>query len=552
VNRLRQALDALASDGPDRWQQVALFQSQLLNSEAHMLVSVAPDGALQPEALDAQVAVLALAADRDGVVVEGRGAAALLGHDGDGLSIVAVHRLAQEGALAQALARERLELVRAIVGAQAAGASAAIEALVLEAAATDLADSDLHAMAVRTAELAGAPRLAIALLSRLRVVRVADSLAETLSAEARRALELAAGEVADGASPTAGTGGFTGMDRVAEGASVQTSLSLTPDGTGIVILCWPPGDASVTAAVARRAAPVVVARLKRPGLSDRFDRLVSRGPWPASIEAERRPRIAGRLLTVVALAVLLLPVPDRVQAPLRIEPLQRRVVTAPVTARIDAVFVNPGDRVAAGQALVRFDSAGLARERDEAATGLQAASSQAASARAEGDVEAERLAQLRVAQLAGQVTLLESRLAETEVKAPIAGTVNGEDLRQRVGATVGRGDGLFSIAAPGGYRAELLVGDSDVGRVEVGSRVSMRLASRPLGRLGGTVRRVYPLAEVVDGRNIFRTLVTIDADDSEGLRAGMSGTGWVSGSWAPLGWQAVRPAVRWVRLRLWL
>jgi multidrug efflux pump subunit AcrA (membrane-fusion protein) len=247
-----------------------------------------------------------------------------------------------------------------------------------------------------------------------------------------------------------------------------------------------------------------------------------------------------------------LPLPDRVQAPLRIEPLQRRVVTAPVSARIDAVFVNPGDRVAAGAVLVRFDAAGLARERDEAAAALQAASSQAASARADGDVEAERLAQLKLAQLSGQVALLESRIAETEVKAPIAGTVNGEDLRQRVGATVGRGESLFSIAAPGGYRAQLLVGDSDVGRVQIGSRVSMRLASRPLGRLGGTVSRVYPLAEVVDGRNVFRTLVTIDRDDSADLRAGMSGTGWVSGGWAPLGWQAVRPVVRWVRLRLWI
>jgi hypothetical protein len=51
---------------------------------------------------------------------------------------------------------------------------------------------------------------------------------------------------------------------------------------------------------------------------------------------------------------------------------------------------------------------------------------------------------------------------------------------------------------------------------------------------------------------VFRTLVTIDGDDSADLRAGMSGRGWVSGSWAPLGWQAVRPAVRWVRLRLWI
>jgi biotin carboxyl carrier protein len=552
MNRLRQALDALAADGPGRFRAVALFQSQLLNSEAHALVSVSPDGALDPPGLEAQAAVLVQAAVRDGVAVEGRGAASLLGRDDQGHRVVAVHRLSQEGPLAHALARERLELVRAIIGAQTAGASAAIEALVLEAAATALTDRDLQAISVRAAGLAGAPRLAIALLSRLRVVRVADSAAETLSAEARRALELAAGEVADGAVPMAGAGGFTAIDRLAEGATVHTSRGLGPDGSGIVILCWPPGEAAVAAALARRAAPMVVARFARPGLSDRLDRLLAKGPWPAAIEPARRPRIARRLLAGAAFLLLFLPLPDRVQAPIRIEPIERRVVTAPVTARIDAVLASPGDRVAAGAVLVRFDAAGLSRERDEAAAALQAASSQTASARADGDVEAERLAQLKVAQLSGQVTLLESRIAETEVKAPIAGTLNGEDLRQRVGATVGRGESLFSIAAPGGYRAELLVGDSDVGRVERGARVSMRLASRPLGRLRGTVSRVYPLAEVVDGRNVFRTLVTIDTDDSDDLRAGMSGNGWVSGSWAPLGWQVVRPVVRWVRLRLWI
>lgn len=552
MNSLRRALDALAAGGGDRFGEVALFQSQLLNSEAHALVTIGLDGAARPDGLDVQVAALARTAAQEGVAVEGRGAAAFLGTGSDGAAMVAVHRLAQEGPLAQALARERLELVRAIIAAQAAGSDTDVEALVLEMAGTELTDRDLRTMALRTAELAGAPRLAIALVNRLRIVRVADSRSDALSAEARRALELAAGEVADGAVEASDGSGFTGLDRLADGQPVIGSKGLGADGTGIVVLCWSPGEAAVAATLARLAAPMVTARLKRPSLSERFDRLVSKGPWPASVEPARRPRLARRLLAGAAAATLLLPLPDRVQAPLRIEPFERRVVTAPVTARIDAVLVNPGDLVTAGQALVRFDSSGLARERDEAAAALQAASTQAASARADGDVEAERLAQLKVAQLSGQVTLLESRIAETEVRAPIAGTVNGDDLRQRVGATVGRGDSLYSIAAQGGYRAELLVGDSDVNRVEVGARVSMRLASRPLGRLGGSVSRIYPLAEVVDGRNIFRTLVTIDAEDSGGLRAGMAGTGWVSGGWAPLAWQVVRPAVRWVRLRLWI
>ncbi|TPE64620.1 efflux RND transporter periplasmic adaptor subunit [Sandaracinobacter neustonicus] len=550
MSRLRQALDALATAGPDRLRDLAEFQSQLLNSEAFAIARVTADGDVLPETLEPPVMALARAAARDGVAVEGRGAAGVLGPDDAGIP-VAVHRLAQDTPLAQALARERLELIRAIAAAHAAGQNPAMEALLLDVAAADWTDAALHQLAVRAAALAGAPRLAFATLRRLRVVRVADSQTAQLSAESRRALELAAGEVADGVS-AAPSSAFTGLERLADGAALHSSASLSPEGDGLVVLTWPPGDGAAAAAFARRAAPVAVARLYRPTLSTRFDKLVATAPWPASVPVERRAPLARRGLAALLLLALLLPLPDRVRAPLTIEPLQRRVVTAPITARIDEVAADPGDQVQAGAVLVRFDSTQIERDRDEATAALQAASTQAAAARADGDVEAERLAQLKAAQLAGQVALLETRLGETIVRAPIAGTVNGEDLRRRVGATMGRGDTLFSIAAPGGYRAELLVGDSDVGRVQPGAAVSMRLASRPLSRLSGTVSRVYPLSEVVEGRNIFRTLVTIDASDTDGLRAGMSGSGSVTGGWAPLGWQIVRPAVRWVRLKLWV
>jgi multidrug resistance efflux pump len=167
-------------------------------------------------------------------------------------------------------------------------------------------------------------------------------------------------------------------------------------------------------------------------------------------------------------------------------------------------------------------------------------------------VQAERLAQLAIAQLSGRVAQLEERRAETELRAPVAGTVTGDDLRRRIGATVARGEPLFSIAAPQGFRAEVLVGDSDVSRIAVGARVSIRLSAQPLARIGGRISRIYPLAEVVSGRNTFRSIAEIDRQDSADLQAGMSGSGWVSAGWSPLAWQAVRPAIRWVRLRLWI
>lgn len=553
MNALRQALDSLLASGTDHPAALARFLGDLLNSDAQALVRVLPDGSIEP-AGDAAMAALATAAAREGVAVIGRGAAMAFdaGTNPAGPVEVALYRLPDDSRLGQALARERLELVHALARSRAM-ATEPVERL-LELAACEWRDADLHALATRLAESAAAPRLVIGALRASAVVAIGDSASGRLAAETRRQLELALGEAADDSRTVVevGTGGFTGLDSVAAGAAVRAIARVSAQGNGLVALLWPPGNAPHIAAFLDTASPLAAARLERPGLSARFDRLARAAPFPAAIPADSRPRLARRLLLGLVVALALVPVPDRVRAPVSIEPRVKRVLTAPIGARIEQVLVEPGDRVAAGAVLVRLDASAIDREREEAAAQLQAASARAAAARADGDVQGERLAQLAIAQLSGRVAQLEERRAEAELRAPVAGTVNGDDLKRRTGATVARGELLLSIAAPEGHRAELLVGDSDVSRIAVGARVSIRLAARPLARIGGRVSRIYPLAEVVAGRNVFRTIAEIDSSDSPRLQAGMAGSGWIAAGWSPLAWQAVRPAIRWVRLRLWV
>ena len=320
----------------------------------------------------------------------------------------------------------------------------------------------------------------------------------------------------------------------------------------MVLLLWGPSDGARAIRVAAALAPIVTARLRRPGPGERFDAAVAQLPWPARVAPADRPRWARRGLAGVAAVLPLLPVPDGIGAPLTIEPLVRRAVTAPATARIEAVKVEPGDAVAAGQLLVVLDNQPVEREREEAQSALQAAAGEAGRARADGDVDAERIGQFRVAQLAAQLALIDARLAETNVTAPIAGTIGGEDLRRRVGAGVQRSELLFSGTAANGNRADIRVADSDIDRVTIGQRVSMALAARPLARVGGRIVRIYPLAEVIEGRNIFRAVAAIDTDDSDGLRPGMAGSATIRSGWSPLAWQALRAPVRWLRLKLWV
>ena len=554
MNPLRSALDALAGTNADAGLRMAAFQAQLLNSDARALVRVADGVVVDPEALGVIETRLALAAAADGVAVEGNGAAALLGPDPLGGVRVVIHKLSAPTALAQALARERLELASAVGRAHANSGDDGLAAALTSLAAASWTPTALAALAADLAARCAAPRLALALLRRRRVTAVADSGAPALSDEARRRLALAAGEVADAQAliVDAGNGGFTGVDRVADGAPLQGFAGVSPGGDGVVLLVWGPSDAARAITIAAALSPVVTARLYRPGLGERFDAAVTRLPWPTRVAEADRPRLVRRFLAGTALVVLLLPVPDGVGAPLTIEPLVRRVVTAPASARIEAVKVEPGDAVTVGQLLVALDSAPVEREREEAQSALQGAAGDAGRARADGDVDAERIAQFKVAQLAAQLALLEARLAETQVTAPIAGIVGGEDLRRRIGAGIQRGELLFTIAAANGNRADIRVADSDIDRVALGQRVSMALAARPLARIGGKIVRIYPLAEVIDGRNVFRAVAAIDADDSAGLRPGMAGTATIRSGRSPLAWQALRAPVRWLRLQMWV
>lgn len=137
------------------------------------------------------------AAANDGMAVEGNGAAALIGADPAGGMRVVIHRLSAPTPLAQALARERLELASAVGRAHDAGADPGLEALLAGFAAADWTPTVLGGFARALATRCDAPRLALALMRRSQVTVVADSSAATVSDEARRRLALAAGEVAD-------------------------------------------------------------------------------------------------------------------------------------------------------------------------------------------------------------------------------------------------------------------------------------------------------------------------------------------------------------------
>jgi multidrug efflux pump subunit AcrA (membrane-fusion protein) len=173
-------------------------------------------------------------------------------------------------------------------------------------------------------------------------------------------------------------------------------------------------------------------------------------------------------------------------------------------------------------------------------------------ARAAGQPAQEQIALLSARRAEAQVGLLEHRLRLADIRAPSDGVIIAGDLRRSLGQPVSRGQVLFEIALPGPLRAEVLVLDEDSAALAPGQPVRFSTAAEPGRVREAVVDRIRPMAEVVDGRNVFRVVATLRDEDAGDLRPGMEG--WARVETGRTTWLAalLRDPVRWVRRRLWI
>jgi hypothetical protein len=98
----------------------------------------------------------------------------------------------------------------------------------------------------------------------------------------------------------------------------------------------------------------------------------------------------------------------------------------------------------------------------------------------------------------------------------------------------------------------VLVLDEDSPALREGQAVRLSAAAEPGRVRDAVVERIRPMAEVIEGRNVFRVIARLSGAEAEGLRPGMEG--WARIETGRTTWLAalLRDPVRWVRRRLWI
>lgn len=467
----------------------------------------------------------------------------------DGAPAVLVIELRSGIPLDLALTRERLAFLGALAeagGAEAALAAQGPGALAAAAAEALLAATDreagLRAAAQRLAgALPGVERAALVLpearrlaLSDQPVVERGAELARTLFGLAEEALQRAAPRLMPAGAPAS-----PAERAYAASAPAAAMAALAgPDARLVVLLFFAPGAQPSEAAVAR-LAPIA-------GLLDAAARgRPARAPWP-------RARWLALAAGAALFAAGFLPRVAEVPAPMLLQPERAQLVTAPQDGLLEASEARPGDAVRAGVTpLARLATREIALELAAARARAANDRREATIARAAGQPAQEQIASLAARRAEAQVALLENRLALADMRAPVDGVILSGDLRRGVGQPVTRGQVLFEIALEGPLRVEVLVLDADAAPVAPGQPLRFALAGEPWRERRAVIERVRPMAEFVEGRNVFRAIARLEEPDAA-LRPGMEG-------WARIevgrtnwwGW-ALREPIRWVRRALWV
>lgn len=252
-----------------------------------------------------------------------------------------------------------------------------------------------------------------------------------------------------------------------------------------------------------------------------FARSVARGAavaWRAT-SPRRLSRVWGRLSRgrAVAFAAILLlallvfvPVRLRIVAPCEVVPAEPHLVAAPLGGVIAELLVEPGDVVAAGTLLARYDGRVVQQElrMAEQQVAMIAADLERARATAFDDptTRAEvALLSARLAQEEARLEIARDRAARLEVTAPVGGTLVFDDPTAWQGRPVQLGERILTIADP--QRSKLLIRLPVADRLAFDARapVTVLFDADPAKQVSAELGFVANHAETAtDGRSFFR------------------------------------------------
>ena len=235
-------------------------------------------------------------------------------------------------------------------------------------------------------------------------------------------------------------------------------------------------------------------------------------------------KLGGIAVMLLLLAVIFIQVPYRVEAPCTVEPRTKRTISAPFAGVIATVpeGIEPGARVEQGQLLAQLDVTELELQRLDVLAEILRAEKQADTSLNEGKLAEAQQAQAQADQARARLELIEFRIGQAAIRAPIGGTVIAGDLGDLLGASIELGQALYEVAAMDDMVVIARVPDSDIRLIQDASEGDMATKAFPAQRFEVTPERIVPLAQPDEGTNTFEVRAALTGS-APWMRPGMEG-----------------------------
>lgn len=226
-------------------------------------------------------------------------------------------------------------------------------------------------------------------------------------------------------------------------------------------------------------------------------------------------------------------------------------LTAPVDGYIKEVLVESGDRVTAGQVLLRLNTESLKVEESAAIAELERYTREEEKARAASAVAEMQIASTMARQARARLEVVRFRLAQSEIKSSMDGVVIEGDLKERIDAPVKQGDALFRVSQLSGYFVDIQLDERDAQNVSASAVGECAFLSQPDKTLPIEVSLVLPSAVEKDGLGVFAARAKIKSPEESWWRPGMSGVAKINAGERTLLWLITHRTIDFLRLKLW-
>ena len=258
------------------------------------------------------------------------------------------------------------------------------------------------------------------------------------------------------------------------------------------------------------------------------------------------------LSALLALAFFVLGwLPYRPTVPCTVEPARVNHLIAPYDAVIASADLFAGDKIVAGQPIIKFDTQTLELERDSILATIRSKEVERNQALAEREKTTAMIVNAEIDALVVQLESIKRKIAQGVMCAQYDGEIIRGDLRHQIGQVVPQGTSLIEVAPTEGMRIELQIPESKATLIEPGYEGYFSSGARPSDRHKFKITKITPATSVMDGKNVVIAEAEVSGD-SEWLRTGMTGYANVHAGWQPVWWMTTHKIIDGLRLGFWL